>query len=127
MIENIRLIQARETNPFRDVTKATYGGGYFQPFIVYVFTYKEKEYTISYYNSSCGVFGIRYTIKIFEGNLPQVDEVSDGYIYRYHRDTIGCDVKVAEALKNFDEDFKQELTTFVKSLFNKNICFKTEH
>ena len=65
MIKNIILIEEREQNDFFDKRKQNNGGGYHQPFKKYSFEYNNKTYTLVYDDTSCGDFGCRYSVSIY--------------------------------------------------------------
>ena len=64
MIKNIKLIEEREQNSFFDERKQNNGGGYHQPFKKYSFEYN-NNYTLVYDDTSCGDFGCRYSVSIY--------------------------------------------------------------
>lgn len=65
MIKNIVLIEEREQNSFFDERKQNNGGGYHQPLKKYSFEYNNQKFTLVYDDTSCGDFGCRYNVSIY--------------------------------------------------------------
>ena len=68
MIKNIILLEDREQNSFFDERKQNNGGGYHQPLVKYSFEYNDKNFTLVYDDTSCGDFGCRYNVSIYDQN-----------------------------------------------------------
>ena len=68
MIKNIILLEDREQNSFFDERKQNNGGGYRQPLKKYSFEYENQKYTLVYNDTSCGDFGCRYNVSIYDQN-----------------------------------------------------------
>nr|DAW77591.1 MAG TPA: hypothetical protein [Caudoviricetes sp.] len=101
MIKNIILIEEREQNPFFDESKSSNGGGYHQPFEKYSFEYENKKYQLVYDSTSCGDFGSRYTISIYDQD--------DKTIYDYNVDRVDNREDWLYFSNSFDEKFFNSL------------------
>lgn len=64
-IENLKVLEDREQNPFYDPAKSYNGGGYHQPYQKLTFDIEGQNYTLTYDNTSCGDFGKRYEVDLF--------------------------------------------------------------
>lgn len=91
-IENLKVLEDREQNPFYDPEKSYNGGGYHQPYQKLTFDVEGKNYTLIYDNTSCGDFGKRYEIDLFitESKKPvyhfefnNMDKVEDDELVEY--------------------------------------------
>lgn len=65
MIKNIILLEEKEQNDFFNPEKSCNGGGYHQPFKKYSFEYNNQNFTLVYDDTSCGDFGCRYSVSIY--------------------------------------------------------------
>ena len=65
-IKNFKLVEEKEQNNFYDESRSNNGGGYHQPYQKYEFELGGKEYNLVYDDTSCGDFGARFNLKIFE-------------------------------------------------------------
>ena len=64
-VENLKVLEDREQNPFYDPAKSYNGGGYHQPYQKLTFDVEGQNYTLIYDNTSCGDFGKRYEVDLF--------------------------------------------------------------
>ena len=80
-MKDIKLIilEEIEQNPSIDINRCSTGGGYFQPHIEGVIKFKNKSLQFVLNDTSCGDFGNRFTLDIYNRNQiiysNSVDEV----------------------------------------------------
>ncbi|MFC2477120.1 MAG: hypothetical protein ACFNTU_06500, partial [Catonella sp.] len=77
-MEELKIINKEQTNPFYDESKSNDGGGYYQPRYEFQF----GDWKGVYDNTSCGDFGSRWSIDVkngtqeFSANLQTMDGYS---------------------------------------------------
>lgn len=101
MIKNIVLLEEREQNDFFDESKSCNGGGYHQPFEKYSFEYEDKKYELVYDSTSCGDFGSRYSVSIYDQD--------NKTIYDYNVDRIDNREDWLYFSNSFNKDFFNSL------------------
>lgn len=89
-VKNFKLVEEKEQNSFYEPSRSNNGGGYHQPYQKYEFELDGKEYNLVYDDTSCGEFGARFNLKIFEKensanlllelNVDEVKQNSKDYI-----------------------------------------------
>ena len=82
MKKEIELVitKKEEQNPGADANKCSNGGGYFQPYLEGLIKFKGKELNFILSDTSCGHFGTRYTLDIYDHGSS---------VYYMHVDNVG--------------------------------------
>lgn len=66
MENKILKIKDEEQNSFYDPQRSSNGGGYHQPYIEYMVQFNNKTYKLTIDDTSCGSFGLRFFIDLYE-------------------------------------------------------------
>ena len=101
-IKNLRLEIDKERNMFANTELANNGGGYHQPYKVWAFSWDGAEYELKYSDTSCGDFGERYVVSLY-----QVSPTGEDLIYQYNRNEVDRGSDKEYVFKK--EDFSREL------------------
>ena len=124
MIKNIVLLEEKEQNSFFDERKQNNGGGYHQPLMKYSFEYDNKNFTLVYDNTSCGDFGCRYSVSIYNQD--------NKTIYYYNVDRVSNREEELDFSNEFNENLfnsllNSELKTFLDfSSYQEIVLFQEE-
>ena len=106
MLENVKIIREEQNNPFFDTNAGgkSNGGNYDQPFVEYSFTRNGKEYICVVDDNSCGDFGRRIDVTVYDCKDKET-------IYSYDCDFVSGndDENCMQNPYKFDDDFLKDI------------------